>query len=158
MDLGVSQGVEQMAPTWWTHCYPFLLFIAIRYRDEAEAAMQVHIRGQNLALTVLHARCRANMAHTRESRPDSDLGFQAKVLSLCQVVPSSFGTGLCISFLVPNVSVVKGRDKTSSLSFENYYGWKMCVKPLSVAGSRQAPTSGGEVACRTPEVLSLYVG
>jgi len=39
------------------------------------------------------ARSRANMAHIRQSRPDSGLGFQAKVLERCQVVRSSLGRG-----------------------------------------------------------------
>ena len=32
-------------------------------------------------------RCRANMAHMRQSRPDSGLGFQVKVLQTFKVVP-----------------------------------------------------------------------
>ena len=35
----------------------------------------------------------ANMAHTRQSRPDSGHGFQVKVLELFQVVHSSLGIG-----------------------------------------------------------------
>jgi len=33
------------------------------------------------------------MAHTRQSRPDSGLGFQVQVLKTCQVVLSSLGSG-----------------------------------------------------------------
>jgi hypothetical protein len=33
----------------------------------------------------------ANLAHIRQSRPDSGLGFQVKVLQTFQVVPSSLG-------------------------------------------------------------------
>ena len=33
------------------------------------------------------------MAHERQSRPDSGLDVQAKVLKTCQVVPSSLGNG-----------------------------------------------------------------
>ena len=33
--------------------------------------------------------CRANMAHVRQSRPDSGLGFQVEVLQSFLVVPSS---------------------------------------------------------------------
>ena len=40
-------------------------------------------------------RCRANMAHRRQSRPDPGLGFQVQVLETFQVVPSSLGSGLC---------------------------------------------------------------
>ena len=44
--------------------------------------------------TVSHIRqSRPNMAHIRQSRPDSGRGFQAKVLKLFQVVPSSLGRG-----------------------------------------------------------------
>jgi hypothetical protein len=32
------------------------------------------------------------MAHIRQSRPDSGLGFQVKVLKIFQVVPSSLGS------------------------------------------------------------------
>ena len=38
-------------------------------------------------------RCRANMAHVRQSRPESSLGFQVTVLKPCEVVPSSLGSG-----------------------------------------------------------------
>ena len=36
---------------------------------------------------------RANMAHMRQSRPDSGLGVQVKVLEAFQVVPSLLGSG-----------------------------------------------------------------
>ena len=36
-------------------------------------------------------RCRANLAHVSQSRPDSGLGFQVNVLEIVQVVPSSLG-------------------------------------------------------------------
>ena len=36
-------------------------------------------------------RCRANMTHVRQSRPDSGLGFQVKIRK-SQVVPSSLGS------------------------------------------------------------------
>ena len=39
-------------------------------------------------------RCRSNMAHARQSRPDSGLDFQVKVLEPFSVVPSSLGSGL----------------------------------------------------------------
>jgi len=39
------------------------------------------------------AGCRANMAHIRQSRPDSGCGFQVKVLKTFQVFPSSLGSG-----------------------------------------------------------------
>ena len=38
-------------------------------------------------------RCRANMAHTRQSRPDYGLGFQVKVPKTFYVVPSSVAIG-----------------------------------------------------------------
>ena len=37
------------------------------------------------------SRCRENMAHIRQSRPDYGLGFQGKVLKPSQDVPSSLG-------------------------------------------------------------------
>ena len=39
-------------------------------------------------------RCRANSEHIRQSRPDSGLGFQEKVLHTFQAVPSSLGSGV----------------------------------------------------------------
>jgi hypothetical protein len=38
-------------------------------------------------------RCRADVAHIRQSGPDSGLGFKVKVLSKFQVVASSLGSG-----------------------------------------------------------------
>ena len=38
--------------------------------------------------------CRANVAHTRQSGPDSGLSFKVKVLKTFQVVPSSLGSGI----------------------------------------------------------------
>ena len=38
----------------------------------------------------LHGRCRANMAHIKQSRPDAGLGFQVMVLETFEFVPSSF--------------------------------------------------------------------
>ena len=89
------------------------------------------------------------MAYIRQSGPDSDLGFQVKVLSLCQVVSSSLASGLCFSFLIRNVFVVKGRGKIACMSPENYCGWKTCIEPLSVAGGKRAPTLGWVAACWT---------
>ena len=38
-------------------------------------------------------RCRADTAHARQSRPDSGLGFQVKVVEIFEGVPSSRGSG-----------------------------------------------------------------
>ena len=38
-------------------------------------------------------RCRANMAHVRQSRPDSGLDFQVKVFKTLSVVPPSLESG-----------------------------------------------------------------
>ena len=46
-------------------------------------------------------RCRATMAHVRQSRPDSGTGFQAKVLKTFQVAPSSLGSGWSKRYLLP---------------------------------------------------------
>ena len=37
------------------------------------------------------------MAHIRQSRPDSGLGFQVKVLKACYVVPSWLGRGVTVA-------------------------------------------------------------
>ena len=37
----------------------------------------------------LASRCRSNVAHTRQARPDYGLGLQAKVLKISQVVPNT---------------------------------------------------------------------
>ena len=51
-------------------------------------------KGQAKWWGVSFIRCRANMEHIRQSRPDSGLGFQVKVRKTFQVVPSSLGSGL----------------------------------------------------------------
>ena len=38
--------------------------------------------------------CGANMAHVKQSKPDSGLGFHVKALAVVQGVPSSLGSGL----------------------------------------------------------------
>ena len=45
------------------------------------------------------------MAHIRQSRPDSGLGFHVKVLKIFQVVPSSLGSGLAV-LSPPNQRVI----------------------------------------------------
>ena len=40
-------------------------------------------------ITLKRSQCRANLAHLRQSRPDSGPGFRAKSLTTFQVVPSS---------------------------------------------------------------------
>jgi len=42
----------------------------------------------------LHVPLSSDMAHTRQSRPDSGLGFHMKDLKTLEVVPSSLGSGL----------------------------------------------------------------
>ena len=44
-------------------------------------------------VTMAHGPCRANMAHIRQSRPDSGLGSQANVLKRFKVVPFSLSSG-----------------------------------------------------------------
>jgi len=83
-------------------------------------------------------RCRANMAHTRQSRPDSGLGShvkvlktlqvvpdaclgsQGKVLKTLQVVPSSLESG-CVKQLFPNFRGVADRMETAGVS------WSFCT-------------------------------
>ena len=54
------------------------------------------VRVQETA-SVAHARllaiCRANMAHIRQTRLDSGVGFQIEVLHLFSTVPSSLESG-----------------------------------------------------------------
>ena len=51
-------------------------------------------------------RCRANMAHIRQSRPGSGLGSQVKVLETVLVVTSLLGSG-CSLFLYNTQPVEK---------------------------------------------------
>ena len=44
-------------------------------------------------MTKMRMRSRANVAPIRQSRPDSGLGFQVRVLETISVVPSSLGNG-----------------------------------------------------------------
>ena len=62
------------------------------------------------AATTSH-RCRANMAHLRQSRPESGLGFQVNVLKTFQAVPSSLG-----SSFPRTVAVVSGISLPPPLS------------------------------------------
>ena len=57
------------------------------------------------------SRCRANIAHTRQSRPASGLGFQVKVREAVFVVPFALGRGMRKWVAVLLVNVV-------ALSFE----------------------------------------
>ena len=52
----------------------------------------------------VQGRCRANMAHIRQSRPDSGLGFQATVLETVEVVSSLPGSGLGARAIRPGAS------------------------------------------------------
>ena len=47
----------------------------------------------NTCSIILTSRCRANIAHVRQSRPYSGPGSQAKVLKTFQGAPSSLGSG-----------------------------------------------------------------
>ena len=48
------------------------------------------------------SRCQANMAHVKQSKPDSGLGFQVKVLKTFQVAPCSLRCGADEDFLGRN--------------------------------------------------------
>ena len=52
-----------------------------------------------IGMDIPQVRCRANTAHTRQSRPESGLAFQVKVSKILQVVPSSLGGGLAINHI-----------------------------------------------------------
>ena len=43
------------------------------------------------------------MAHVRQSRPDSGLGFQIKMLATFEIVPNSLGSG-------PHTAIASGFD------------------------------------------------
>ena len=64
-----------------------------RSRKERESATPEQSQSPTRPRVRKKHRCRANVAHTRQSRPDSGLGFLVKVLRTCQVVPSSLGSG-----------------------------------------------------------------
>jgi len=59
-----------------------------------EGRVPVQVRRLGLDPGFVPSRCRANMAHVRQSRPDSGIGFQVKVPEMFQVVPCSLGSGL----------------------------------------------------------------
>ena len=52
--------------------------------------------------------CRANVAPTLQSRPDSGLGFEVKVLTTFQVVPFSLGSGIA-----PNSGGIQQLQRTN---------------------------------------------
>ena len=52
-----------------------------------------HFYGTKFKALIGPCRCRVNVAQVRQSRPDYGLGFQVKVLSTFQVVPSSLCSG-----------------------------------------------------------------
>ena len=110
-------------------------------------------QGQNLALTVIHVphslgsgsacavlssfaprwgfgghavpfRCRASMAHIRQSGPDSGLGLKGKVLKTFQVVPSSLAIGV-------NVSPSLRSEGTSSARCQANLGHRRQSRPDS---------------------------
>ena len=56
-------------------------------------AKDAYLMGQGCFLWLIDDRCRANMAHIRQPRPDSGLGVQVKVLALFQGVASSLWSG-----------------------------------------------------------------
>jgi hypothetical protein len=48
---------------------------------------------RTVSFTALRDRRRANMARIRQSQPDTDLGYQVRVLNPFPDVPSSLGSG-----------------------------------------------------------------
>jgi hypothetical protein len=60
----------------------------------------------------MEERFRANIAHTRQSRPDSGLGFQVKFFEMFQGVSSSLGSGARYqSSLGTRASGTRGADE-----------------------------------------------
>jgi len=61
--------------------------------------VKLRLRVERGNLAGAEGRCRANMAHTRQSRPDSGFGFQDKVLKLFSGVPPWLGSGTTLARL-----------------------------------------------------------
>ena len=66
-----------------------------RQKSESDSGLQTDVAGGEIALAwlFLGSHARTNVAHTRQSRPDSGLGLQVKVLKPYFAVPSSRGSG-----------------------------------------------------------------
>jgi len=56
--------------------------------------LSVSTAGGLIAAVVVIGTTAANVAHIRQSKPDSGRGSQVKVLNTLKVVPSSLGSGL----------------------------------------------------------------
>ena len=71
-------------------------------------------------------RCRANLAHIRQSRPDSGLGFQVKFLTTFYGVPSSLESGCWVR----NVQRFRGGlvFKAHRLVYHSTLGWRVIKK------------------------------
>jgi len=72
-------------------------------------------------------RCRANTAHTRQSRPDYGLGFQVKFLKNSRVVP----------FWIRNA----GRDRSACITF--FCRSVLCTANPTIASARRLPSELG---------------
>ena len=78
------------------------------------------------------SRCRSSVAHRRQSRPDSSLGFQAKVLEAFQVVPLRSEAVRGTQMYVLNKATLSGAvavwnsGRHSTLSLKNNHFTEMC--------------------------------
>ena len=94
-------------------------------------------------------RCPANMVHTRQSRPDLDLGVQVKVLKTLRIVRCWLGSGTrqashCLTPLQGGVTAL---------------GFRGSGVESRVFGHRPGrPPGVSEKACGTPEVVAVHLG
>ena len=76
-------------------------------------------------MDVACSRCRANLANTRQSRPDADLDFQLKVLQTFQVVPALLGSGVIdIPRLVLQMMLRRIHSLMRAATFEDTFSFK----------------------------------
>jgi hypothetical protein len=92
---GAGQGVSEREDEWrirQEHTRENLLRRGSHTPNPTPQTMNRRIPGRTWRLC--QYRCRMNMAHLRQSRPDSGVGFQEKIFKPFQVVPSSLGSGV----------------------------------------------------------------
>ena len=65
-------------------------------------------------------RCRANLAHTRQSGPEYGPSFQVQDFKTLQVVPPSIGSGLRLLWRVEPGHAEEEKNEPSTLTHETY--------------------------------------
>jgi len=89
------------------------------------------------------------MAHVRQSRPDSSLGFHRKVLNAFNVIPASLGRGCCCR----NVKRFRGGlvFKAHKLVYHSTLGLRVIKKKKAGAVARAGRCVVFRVSCiQTP--------